>query len=107
MWGKLFNYFRHLLTLAEATQRNTADQRELRQELKEITAELQQLKSELRSGLDNEKHEREKLLLRLLVTFWFILYTECADFLYIYFQLVFSGKFVNKKILNDVEKFNY
>src|SRR6266478_9688743 len=65
MWGNLFNYFRHLLTLAEATQRLTADQRELRKELKEITAELQQLKSELRRGLDGEKHEREKLLLQL------------------------------------------
>ena len=37
MWGSFFSYFRHLLTLAEATQRNTEDLREIRKELKELT----------------------------------------------------------------------
>jgi hypothetical protein len=65
MLRQLFDYARSLLLLKEQTEKNTADIREIRQELRELTTMVQQLIFEVRRTQENEAHEREKLLLRL------------------------------------------
>ncbi len=65
MWRQLYDYARHLITLKEQTERNAADIKAIRDELKELTAAVQQLAFELRRVRENEAHEREKMALRL------------------------------------------
>ena len=65
MWQKLLDYFTHLLTLAEATQQNKAEIKEIRQELRDLTATVQDLKHELRNTRTHQQHDMEKLMLRL------------------------------------------
>jgi hypothetical protein len=65
MLRQIFDYARSLLLLKEQTEKNTADIREIRQELRELTAVVQGLIFEIRRTQENEAHEREKMLLRL------------------------------------------
>ncbi len=65
MWKKLLAYFAHLLTLAEATQENKAEIKEIRQELRDLTLTVQQVIHELRTLRAEQQHEAEKLGLRL------------------------------------------
>ena len=58
MWKKLLDYFVHLLTLAEATRQNKAEIKEIRRELHELALAVQLL-------ANNQRHEMEKLTLRL------------------------------------------
>lgn len=65
MLKHLFNLARQLLSLVQDTERNRAEIKEIRQELKELTAILQHLGHEQRRLSEHESHEREKLLLRV------------------------------------------
>jgi hypothetical protein len=65
MWRQLYDYARHLVTLKEQTERNAADIKAIRDELKELTTAVQRLAFELRRLGENEAHEREKMALRL------------------------------------------
>ena len=65
MWKKLLDYFAHLLTLAEATRQNKAEIKEIRRELRDLTAAVQSLAHEQRSNRSEQRHEMEKLVLRL------------------------------------------
>lgn len=65
MLRQFFDYARSLLLLKEQTEKNTADIREIRQELRELTAVVQGLIFEVQRTQENEAHEREKLMLRL------------------------------------------
>jgi hypothetical protein len=58
MWKKLLAYFAHLLTLAEATRENKAEVKEIRRELRDLTTAVQLLARD-------QRHEIEKLELRL------------------------------------------
>ena len=65
MWKKLLGYFTHLLTLAEATQENKVEIKEIRQELHDLTATVQDLRHELRILRTKQRHDLERLALRL------------------------------------------
>jgi uncharacterized protein YoxC len=72
MLKSIIDLARRLLLLAEDTQQNKTEIKELRQEIQEIRQELGQLVSavqhlayEIRRVSDTEVHEREKMVLRL------------------------------------------
>jgi hypothetical protein len=65
MLRQLYDYARRLLLLKEQTEKNTADIKEIRQELKDLTAAVQRLAYEVQRTRENEAHEREKMVLRL------------------------------------------
>jgi hypothetical protein len=65
MLRQLYDYAKSLLLIKEQTEKNAADIREVRQELKELTAAVQRLAYEIRRVHENEGHEREKMALRL------------------------------------------
>ncbi len=76
MWKSIFEVMRQILNMTEKTQKNTTDIKELREELKNFSAETQAELQNLRSAIERlafeiqrlserERHEREKLILRL------------------------------------------
>ena len=65
MFKQLYDLVKQLLLLARETQQNKAEIKELRQELKDLTAVVQRLAYEIHRTSENEAHEREKLVLRL------------------------------------------
>ena len=65
MLRQLYDYAKSLLLIKEQTEKNAADIREVRQELKELTAAVQRLAYEIHRVHENEGHEREKMALRL------------------------------------------
>ena len=65
MWRQFYDYAKQLMGLAEKTEKNIADIKEIRQELKELTAAVQRLAYEVHRNQENEAHEREKMVLRL------------------------------------------
>ena len=58
MWKKLLEYFTSLLTLAEATRENKVEIAEMRSELRDLALTVQLL-------AHDQRHEMEKLALRL------------------------------------------
>jgi hypothetical protein len=58
MWKKLLDYFSRLLTLAEATRENKMEIAEMRSELRDLALSVQLL-------AHDQRHEMEKLALRL------------------------------------------
>ncbi len=65
MWPKLLAYFSHLLTLAETTQENKSEIKEIRQELRQLTATMQGVIHELQALRAEQRHQAERLTLRL------------------------------------------
>lgn len=76
MWKNIFEILRQILTLTEKTQKNTADIKDLREELKNFSTETKTEFQNLRSAIERlafeiqrlserETHEREKLILQL------------------------------------------
>ena len=65
MWRQFYDFAKQILCLNEQTATNTEDIKELRQELKDLSAVVQRLSYEVHRNLENEAHEREKLMLRL------------------------------------------
>jgi peptidoglycan hydrolase CwlO-like protein len=68
----VFDFGKQALSLMKDMQQNKADIKELQQELKEVrqelrdlTAVVQQLAFQMQRNQDNERHEREKMLLRM------------------------------------------
>lgn len=64
MLKKLYELAKQLFLLVEESQRNKTEIKELRQELKELTAVVQRLVYEVHRIGENDAHEREKLALR-------------------------------------------
>jgi hypothetical protein len=62
---QLLEYIRHLLTLTQAIEQNRQETKELQQQVEQLTEIVQGLAYDLRYSLNDEKHEREKLVLRL------------------------------------------
>lgn len=65
MWRDILNALRKLVLLQEQTDKNTAEMKELRQELKDLSSVVQSLSFHVRRSAENESHEREKMALRL------------------------------------------
>jgi hypothetical protein len=65
MWQKIYEFGKQLLTLKSQVEKNTQDLKELRQDLKNLTAAVQKLVYVVNRNSENDSHEREKLILRL------------------------------------------
>ena len=65
MWKQVLQVAARFWKVAEETQRNSTEIRELRQELNDMGKVLDQVLHELQRQRENEAHEREKLALRL------------------------------------------
>lgn len=72
MWKKFYDLARLVLTYGQQLQRHQKSIETLESEMRQVTAALNQLyhemrrmQGEFRHVQDNERHEREKLLLRL------------------------------------------
>ena len=65
MWKQLLQVATRFWKVAEETQRNSAEIRELRQEVNEMGKILDRVSYELQRQKENEIHEREKLALPL------------------------------------------
>ena len=65
MFRDILEFARQLLTLTQTTEQNKLEIKELRQELERLTAVVQRLAYEFRHGMSEERHEREKMAMRL------------------------------------------
>ena len=65
MLKKLYELAKHLFILIHESERNKTEIKELRQELKELTAAVQHLAYEVHRLGEHDENEREKLSLRL------------------------------------------
>jgi chromosome segregation ATPase len=65
MLRELFQYTRHLLQIKERTDQNTAEIKELREEVRKLSSAMERLVYEVRRVSEHEAHEREKMALRL------------------------------------------
>ncbi len=65
MWKSIFDLTKRLLLLAENTDRNRDDIKELQRQMKEMTLAIERLVYEVRRVSDKNDHEREKVILRL------------------------------------------
>jgi hypothetical protein len=65
MLKQLYDLVKKLLLVAHEAQQNKTEIKELRRELKDLTAVVQRLVYEIHRVSENEAHEREKMALRL------------------------------------------
>ena len=65
MLKQLSSLLKQVLTLAQATQANTSEIREIRRELKLLGSAVERLAYEFQRLRENEIHEREKIELRV------------------------------------------
>ena len=62
---RLLEWFRTVLFLVRDVEKNKNDIADLQQEVKDLSETVTQLQSEMQRGFENERHEREKFLLRV------------------------------------------
>ncbi len=67
MWKQLLDLARKIAFLAQDTQKNKADIKDLQNQMEELTETVRQMAHEMQRDRENQAHEREKLLLRLEV----------------------------------------
>jgi predicted nucleic acid-binding Zn-ribbon protein len=67
MWKQLFDLAKKIAFLAQDTQKNKADIKDLQHQMEELTETVRQMAHNIQRDRENEAHEREKLLLRLEV----------------------------------------
>ncbi len=65
MWEKFYNFGRMLFNLSEDLKENRANTERLEQEMRDLTMLVRQLAFELQRTRENQKHELEKIELRL------------------------------------------
>lgn len=65
MWEKVWDLITKVITLGKQTDKNTEEIKELQREVREIHSWLERLAYEIKRTQDEERHEREKLALRL------------------------------------------
>jgi archaellum component FlaC len=65
LWNQIADFSKQLFMQAQETQKNKSDIKELQKEVKELSATVQRLIYEVHRLGENERHEREKLALRL------------------------------------------
>ncbi len=67
MWKQLLDLAKKIAFLAQDTQKNKADIKDLQNQMEDLTETVRQMAHDIRRARENEAHEREKLLLRLEV----------------------------------------
>ncbi len=65
MWKQLSEWLTQMIMLAKETQRNSDDIKQVRREIDEMTRAIERLAYEIKRTQDEDRHEREKLALRL------------------------------------------
>jgi predicted nucleic acid-binding Zn-ribbon protein len=65
MWEKIWDLVTKTVTLAKQTDQNTTDIKELQREMREMHSWLERPAYEVQKTRDDDRHEREKLALRL------------------------------------------
>jgi len=65
VFKQLLDYVRQLFAVTQTLEENKQEIKELRQEVEQLTDAVRHLAYELRYSLNDEKHEREKLALKL------------------------------------------
>lgn len=65
MWKQILEMAKRLLLLAQDTQRNRDEIKELRQELRDLTRAVERLAYEIHRVGEKDEHEREKIVLRV------------------------------------------
>lgn len=65
MWDKIWDLLTKTVTLSKQTDQNTSDIKELQREVRELHTWLERLTYEIKKTRDDDRHEREKLALRL------------------------------------------
>ena len=65
MWKQLTEWLTQMIMLAKETQRNSDDIKQVRREIDEMTRAIERLAYEIKRTQDEDRHEREKLALRL------------------------------------------
>lgn len=65
MWEKIWDLITKVITLGKQTDKNTEEIKELRREVREIHSWLERLAYEIQKTREEDRHEREKMALRL------------------------------------------
>jgi predicted nucleic acid-binding Zn-ribbon protein len=65
MWEKIWDLITKVITLGKQTDKNTEEIKELQREVRELHSWLERLAYEIKRTQDEDRHEREKLALRL------------------------------------------
>ena len=65
MWKQLTEWLTQMIMLAKETQRNQDDIKQMRREIRDIYSKLERLAYEIQKTREEDRHEREKLALRL------------------------------------------
>lgn len=65
MWKQLSEWLTQMIMLAKETQRNSDDIKQMRRDIDEMARAIERLAYEVKRTQDDERHEREKLALRL------------------------------------------
>ena len=65
MWREIYDYGKQLLSITTTTEQNQKDIEELQQQVKDLTAAVHRLSFEFRRLSENEKHERDKMMLQM------------------------------------------
>ena len=65
MWGKIVSAGRQLIFVYETLERHERDIKELREDLRRVISLVEDLTKRLDLNEQNERHEREKLCLRI------------------------------------------
>jgi chromosome segregation ATPase len=65
VWERLYELGRRLFTLTDEMEQTREDIKGIRQELRDLTTAVTQLRSDLNNVKDREANERDKLILQL------------------------------------------
>ena len=65
MWEKIWDLLSKVATLTKDTDRNSQEIKEIRSDIRDIYSKLERLAYEIQKTREEDRHEREKLALRL------------------------------------------
>jgi predicted nucleic acid-binding Zn-ribbon protein len=65
MWEKIWDLLSKVATLTKDTDRNSQEIKEIRTDIRDIYSKLERLAYEIQKTREEDRHEREKLALRL------------------------------------------
>lgn len=65
MWEKIWDLISKVVTLTKDTDRNSQEIKEMRADIRDIYSKLERLAYEIQKTREEDRHEREKLALKL------------------------------------------
>ncbi|MEJ7861578.1 MAG: hypothetical protein WKF90_08070 [Pyrinomonadaceae bacterium] len=65
MWEKIWDVISKVATLTKDTDRNSQEIKEIRADIRDVYSKLERLAYEIQKIREEDRHEREKLALRL------------------------------------------